>query len=265
MESLRGLNLGLGLQRTTGVAYDLAGLDAEIDFDFRSGQSYPGSGTTVSSMQTAPASGASQSDYDFTLPMGWSFTDGYVAGDGASYMEITGANTAFLNGLNRTDNSTPWGLAVVFYPNSTTNSRMVLEGRGASVTNPGFVGYFASTNSAIPAMFQRGDAGGFGTTVVGSTQMTQSAANLCVWTWDKTNNDARLWVNGTQFENTSVTLAACETNGQKITIGGSPFSANNYIANGERIYQWILFRRALSTSDEASIRSALETRTGLTF
>lgn len=244
---------------------DLDAFNVEIDLDFRDGKSYPGMGTAISSMQANPNSGASQSDYEFTLPAGWSFTDGYVTADGLSLIDKTTPNTSFLNGLNRSDDPANWGLAVVVYlVSGSPNSRMLLDTRGNSNLNPGLFLYFASTDNRIPVAFQRGDTG-FSDAVVGTTQVAALTPSLVVWTWDKGNTDARIWVNGVETEDTTSTYNTCTTNGQKLAIGGSPFSANNYLANGERVYQWILFRQALTTSDEATIRSTLETRTGLSF
>lgn len=234
---------------------------AEFDIDYTNAACYPGTGQTVSNVVSAPSSGALQSAYDFYLGADntASATDptftgsagdpaAYAALDGGDYMTlVSGANTAFLNGLHKTNAGT-WTLVAALYFKSGGGAFLGTQ----NSTNPRILIQISALNFA--QIQQRGSATVTGT---GTAAATADADNIVIISHNQATNKTRFWMNTLTKEEVNHTFSTTTTNPSAVAQLLADGTGAARPGNGTRIYRIAMFNQFIDDAEAALIINAI--------
>lgn len=239
-----GLTLSTSQEAAPNTAFtNMASVEAsaEFDCDFRISSSYGGTGDTVSNIVASPASGASQTDYDFVRQEGSPTFTG-TAGKADAYMELDGATTyqigtnpTHINNLVKTTGGTDfWFACSVFLPSGSRN--FGLFGTQSSVTSIGF--RIQGTSSETLRLLQRADSTNtFDNT--NANEFTPGEKAIIIVSYDHGTSTWRVWVNSetATYSNTLTLGTETDNPSAPLYFGVLTYpTTRDYIANGGRLY-----------------------------
>lgn len=239
-----------------------------FDLDATQSASYPGSGQTWANLVTAPADGASQTDYDMWLGLDETVAGGDPAftgsaGDAAAYFAIDGSaffgnktTTSFLKSIHKTTGGSDFWFLIAFRcPNGATTQ--CLAATNAAPTSPG---WRVQLNSSENISFvQRGDTASAASSTY---QLVATTDYLALVSFSHANGNYRIWINTTTKTDEAEAFNATTTDSAGFGIAAEPVDAGGALANGARIYAVAMGNAYIDDAEAALIFDALETRHG---
>lgn len=226
---------------------------------------------------TSPASGASQSDYDFYRGATSSATTddptfngsvgtagAYWTFDGGDFFKLVGANTTFAKGLHKSSTGTDdWWAAVAFYQTDATwPAGCVLS--TADQNNTLFDGIAVRMHgNENMRLAQIGNSSS--NVFTGTTANGASGENIAIVSHSTGSNNLRIWLNTTTKEDVSATYAT-ETTDPSGTLTIGAYGAGGTALNSETRLYWVAMgNEYLDDTKAGNIISYVETLLGKDF
>ena len=243
-----------------------------FDLDATQSASYSGSGTTWANLVTAPADGSAQTAYDFYTGDGATSTTypafngsagssaAYWSFDGGDYFGIkSGANTAFLNSLQKTTGGTDWWISLAINKTDASWTTAALFATLGAV--PNYNGISIDTVSTEDFQLNQGN-GSSGISPVFSPGVQTSGNYILIISYSTTGN-LRMWLNsGTAVLEQAIAFSTNVVDAQYPARIGSRGDGSLFINAETRIYSVAGGNEYLDDTKAAAIIAALEARHG---
>jgi len=228
-----------------------------FDLDATISASYTGSGTNFANIESTPADGAAQGDYNFTIS-GATFTgsagsqSAYFSLDGNDYFYITGGNTTFINNLHKTTGGSDFWLLFSFYlPDDATTDWLFAD----YSTGPGLRSFINTTQSLG---FRQ--QGGVSSQTNATATVSEATPVTLIISHSHSTNETKYWISTTTGEAVAHTFNTTTGNAQSAFAVG--YNYTSYMQNGARFYTIAGGNEYLDNTKAAALFSHIETRHG---
>lgn len=229
--------------------------------------SYPGTGTTWANLVAAPADGASQQDYNFTLHGGLSFTGAandagaYLLTDGTGYAQLP-TNTAFINDLHKTAGSDFWFMAAIYTPDdSVAADGLFGTAAETSAAAEGFRCYIAGSSQRL--FIRQHDGSNFTASGSSSGTVPEDMNMILILSHSRALNQTTFWTASTTGETIAHTFNPTTEDAMlALTLMSEP---GFKLPDGCKAYAFAMGNEYLDDTKAGAIFTALENAHGRTY